>query len=285
MSTLLVGPWTGEFGHEIGVWQANARERARAYDHVIVGCVETSRDLYRDFANEFRIIPPDNNTSGLGRCDGSHVALIRQFAMEAHVKRIDWMKPERLKPCPEGFIRFGVHDPSLAFDVVIHAREMLKGTRGGDRRRCWRPEAWEALGAKLAERGLTVACIGLEDAASRIPVAADFRGCPLWLTMGLLASSRCLVGQTSGPIHLGILCGCPTVVWTDTNHRSGYTGRTNVDHLIHDWNPFNTPVTIFHGWDPDIDDILRGVAATHAKHPSAREADGPRHAMVAGPVQ
>lgn len=271
MKTLVVGPWPGEFGHEIGVWQANARERARKYDRVIVGCVKTSEALYQDFADEFWNIPSDHNTSGLGRCDQSHHKIIQSFAKTVQKEGADWMKPERLSPCPAGFKRFGSVRDWLKFDVVIHAREMVKGTKGGDRRRCWRLESWDRLGWTLESLGLKTACIGLPEVAVRIPLASDFRGCPLDLTMDLLRSSRCLVGPSSGPIHLGILCECPVVVWTDTNHRSGYTGRTNVDHLLLDWNPFDTPVKIIHGWNPDVSDILNKIEAVHdANHSQAR---------------
>lgn len=267
MKRLVVGPWCGEFGHEIGVWQANARERARQYDHVSVGCVPTSEALYQDFADEFWSIPPDHNTSGLGRCDKSHHAIIKSFARNVALVDADWMKPERLDPCPAGFKRFGSVREWLKFDVVIHAREMVKGTKGGDRRRCWRPLAWKELGHRLWALGIKTACIGLPDVALPIPGASDFRGCPLDLTMDLLRSSQCLIGPTSGPIHLGILCECPTVVWTDTKHRSGYTGRTNVDHLLRDWNPFSTPVFIIHGWNPDVSDIIRKIQVIHENHP------------------
>lgn len=263
---------SSEFGFEVALWQANARERARNYDRVIVGCVPTSEALYQDFADEFWSIPPDHNTSGLSRMDGSHTSIIRSFTKQVLREGADWMQPSRLKPATTGFIRFGSVRPWLKFDVVVHAREMVKGTHGGDRRRCWRPEAWDQLGWTLESLGLKTACIGLPEVAVRIPLASDFRGCPLDLTMDLLRSSRCLIGQTSGPIHLGMLCECPAVVWTDTKHRCGYTGLTNVDLLLRDWNPFGTPVTIIHGWDPDIGDILNKIKAVHdANHSQARK--------------
>ena len=52
-NTLIAGPWIGEFGWELFAWHAYIRRLSRHFSKTIIICRDNSRDLYRDFADEF----------------------------------------------------------------------------------------------------------------------------------------------------------------------------------------------------------------------------------------
>ena len=50
---LLAGPWVGEFGWELFVWQAYIRSLSEIYDETYVICRKSSEPLYKDFTDKF----------------------------------------------------------------------------------------------------------------------------------------------------------------------------------------------------------------------------------------
>lgn len=277
--TLYAGPWQGEFGFEIACWQANVRRAARNHKKVIVGCVPSSRALYADFATDFFDVPVDHNTTSDKRYDQAAAEKITA-AFGSKIRGGRWMQAKVMNPQAGDFIRYGKSHPGAAYDVVVHARDMVKGSKGGDRRRCAPREFWEALGHGLKARGLEVACVGLKECSLLIPHARNLRDADLRVMMDVIASSKVIIGPSSGPIHLAALCGCPQVVWTDTKHR-GAGGRTNVERLRRAWNPFGTAVKIIHtdqkevdgfSWIPEFEEVLAEIEEminAQAQNPAA----------------
>lgn len=270
--TLYAGPWCGEFGYEIMAWQANVREAAKGHDKVVVGCVPESRALYADFATEFWDVEFDHNTSGATRMDRTHVEVCRRFHDAAVSEGASTtILPPKLYGRHESrgeFIQYGDPSGHVAYDVLIHARDMVKGSKGGDRRRCATREFWEYLGEVLDH--MNVASIGLPDLSLCVPGTIDLRGISMQALMDTLSASKLVVGATSGPIHLAALCNCPQVVWTDT-HRliDGYTSKDRVEGI---WNPFRVPVQVIHvdygpekRWEPTIGSVLGAIGKLHER--------------------
>jgi hypothetical protein len=151
------------------------------------------------------------------------------------------------------FIKFGKKGNAPGADVVVHARKPI-GKRPGH---AWEPEHCDSVTRRLLERGRTVFAIGTSADAYCPSGAKDLRDVPLYFLMDTLASSRIIMGPSSGPMHLAALCGTPHLVWTDVAVYSavGATNRTRYERL---WNPFGTRVTVLdhEGWRPGIESVL-----------------------------
>ena len=277
---LAAGPYAGEFGFEIMTWQANIRRLAKGKDRVLIGCRPESRALYEDFATSFWDVPSNSfaaeNTSGCRRLDGGEKGLRRGFRA-AIPKGSCVVEPSICKPQDGDFIRYGInHAVTYGYDVVIHPRYMLKGTPPADCRRSTPMDWWDKLVWALNDNRLSIAAIGLTSCSLALTGVVDMRGMGLKFVMNPLASSRCMVGPSSGPAHLSALCGIPQVVWTDGTHVGGYDGTSNITKLEKTWNPFGTPARILHVsqkdnpkqyWIPDLDWVVANIMETvNASH-------------------
>jgi len=149
---------------------------------------------------------------------------------------------------PQKFIKFGQATATPQFDILCHARATKKHGHGDYN---WPLPNWEQLISKL-ER-YRIGSIGTEDGAYHIPGTADLRGLKLKALCDILASSRILVGPSSGPMHLGSLCGTPHIVWSGVKKSKS---RYEIE-----WNPFCTPVRMLMkwGWQPGVADILEEI--------------------------
>jgi len=245
MSKIALGPWCGEFGFEIMAWQANARQKASGYDEVVIGCVPSSRALYADFATKFWDVPFDPNTSGAKRCNKSEKAVEGNFRRAFHNHKIE---PGRVlrPPSKRWFRKYGKDHRGAKYDMLLHARHMIKGTGDKNLRRSAPQEWWDQFFADLRVgwpmRNVDVASVGLSGQSLHVAGTHDMRDVELPVLMDMMRSSKLIVGVTSGPIHLAALCDCPAVVWTDIGHRSGYDRLSNGEKLMEAWNPFNVPV-------------------------------------------
>jgi hypothetical protein len=259
--TLFVGPWLGEFGWELMNWQAWARKVSASYAKTIVCARESSRALYEDFYDEF--IP--HSLTATGNC---HVGFDVQpaSALEELCKRIpqqaDHLIPRRYVPrFEQEFVRLGIARTEDAVDVVIHARgrEFVAD-------RNWSLEEWQALCGSLLDRGLRIAAVGLRSATLPVEGVEDRRDISLQNTMDCMASSRLVIGPSSGPLHLASLCGTSHLVWTD--RRTYGMGKTSREKYESWWNPLETPVQVVaeYGFRPPVevirDQVLQALDST-----------------------
>lgn len=249
MKTLYAGPWVGELGWEIFGWQGAVRAMASDYDRVIVGCRPGHEALYRDFADGFRLLPSGSLTDRAHCEDQPEEQVSGYFEKAAGNPRNRWLQPQCFPPDGQRLIKYGKPDEKLRYDVVIHARRSDKFATD---ERNWPFENWCELATRIA--GLKTCSIGLAQQADYVPGTVNHLGVKLAEVMDMLASSRLIVGPTSGPIHLAALCGTPTVVWTNRSH-IGMKGMTNESRLREQWNPFRVPVDIIDGWQPSVDAI------------------------------
>ena len=255
--TLFAGPWIGEFGWEVMNWQPFLRWLAPQYKRVIVCIQEGNEALYQDFAHEFcyhtvegssncnrmiRINNPEELKRAKGLCQPDWESL--------NPVRIGWQPPTR-----KVFKPFGTFQEKIATDILFHPRG-----RDCKAYRNWSGKKWEELLAglslSLGKKG-RIGCIGIKNAT--LDVSGDFcdyRNIPLHQTLDLMASTRLVIGPSSGPMHLASLCKTPHLVWTDNQkYARGHTNRYKYETW---WNPFNTKVLVIDNmdFDPDIKAIL-----------------------------
>lgn len=259
MATLLAGPWVGEFGWELMVWQGYLRKIAKNYERVYVFGPVGHEVLYRDFSFAYF----GNKISGVKDC--YFCTSKEQVAKENQVIERDF-KGERLNPAmrlgkrpwtkeEQTFVRLGVAgEAGYEVSVLVHARAPIG--------KCPH-HAWglaHAAECVAALSGYSVASIGSPDGALYVPGTRDLRGVSLETLTNYMAGARVVVGPSSGPMHLASLCGTPHVVWTDDKVYSaiGATNRRRYEEL---WNPFGTACTVLdqQGWSPDCKSVVEAV--------------------------
>ena len=74
----------------------------------------------------------------------------------------------------------------------------------------------------------------------------------------LLISAKCIIGESSGAMHLASLYGCPQMIWADW-HTSHFTRDENFLRYTEYWNPFGTPVEFLdeYGANPEPEYIYK----------------------------
>ncbi|MFC1585527.1 glycosyltransferase family 9 protein [Fibrobacterota bacterium] len=252
---LFAGPWTGEFGWEIMNWQAFLRKLSRKYAMVIVSCREGNQALYRDFADEFIF----HDLKGTPECNMS-----RDLENPGERDRIraqipegaDWLPTVGWQPVTrKEFIRFGSTQSEVKTDILFHPRG-----RGFGADRNWDRQSWEDLLKLLHQRGFSLGCIGLRAATLEVEGEfTDYRDEPLDKVLDILASSRLVIGPSSGPMHLASICGTAHLVWTD---RKRYArGRTNRHKYEKWWNPFLTQTRVLDEWgfEPSVKKVEENI--------------------------
>ena len=255
---LLIGPWIGEFGWELFCWQSFMRVLVKKYQPSDVVCVTRKGHelLYRDFSktHNFELTSGKANMfmlEDMSDSDSSRIADLHEHykklgyevipPLPLHYKGTEVMSPFGFPISPE-FIRYGEKKEECSFDAIFHARS--RSLRSSDN---WDQDKWILLAKKAKEMGLKVACIGSLQESSSIDGTTDLRGIELEKLVDYLASSKLIVGPSSGPMHLATLCGCPQLVWSgNPNNKVRYEKE---------WNPFSTKVKYMDldegGWHPD----------------------------------
>ncbi|MEN9352772.1 MAG: hypothetical protein RL318_97 [Fibrobacterota bacterium] len=241
--TLFAGPWVGEFGWELMHWQGFVRKLAPRYRKVIVSCRAGQEALYADFAHEFVL----HDVRGTADCNrlltvDNPDELARILALVP--PGADLLRPLGAQPHErQTFIKFGTKQAELATDILFHPRG-----RGHGADRNWSRANWERLLELLQPLGLRIGCIGLTTATQELQ--GDFlelRDKPLSQTLDMMASTRLVVGPSSGPMHLASLCATPHLVWTDRKrYARGLTNRTKYENT---WNPHHAQAIVLDEWD------------------------------------
>ena len=109
-------------------------------------------------------------------------------------------------------------------------------------------------------KNLKVASIGISGEALHIPHSDNLMDIPLEKTADILASSSCILGTSSGPMHFASLCGCPQILISECVESGG---KDNERRYKYDWNPFETSVTLIkyenstkdNGWNPPVENV------------------------------
>lgn len=251
MDRLIAGPWIGEFGWELFNWHARIRYLSEYYVDTLVVCRENSAYLYEDFANDFVFIdtgdlPTENNV-----CHGWEWKNYENL-----IKDRKWENPKNLSFFLDGgvptignkrqkFIKFGNSKKTEA-QIIIHARNTNKCDTGY---RDWPKINWEKF-VEVFSNQYQIICIGTNSQSLHIENTIDLRNAPLELVSNTISNSKCIVGPSSGPIHLASLCGIPQIVWS-----GHYRNKYRYEKL---WNPFKTKVIYIDngGWQPSVELII-----------------------------
>lgn len=254
--TLFAGPYVGEFGWELFGWQGYLRSMSKDYDKVIIATRPLNHAIYGDFADEIVSYRPQGNKTRYTKCnDWVDPDFYDKFEFDdlipSQVMLVNW-KPSgyynvNRKYIPEGvkqkFVKYGKKKPNKGYDILVHARRTNKLKSGV---RNWGGGNWLQLVDRL--RGYHIASIGTSEGAMWVPGTDDLRDIGMGYLMDIMASSRLVMGGSSGPMHLASLCGTPHLVWSTPINRTRYT---------RDWNPFNTKCIFYdkEGFKPSVDSI------------------------------
>jgi hypothetical protein len=236
----LFGPWIGEFGWELMTWQAWCRRESKKFNKSYVVSFPDMKPLYEDFA-EF--IPHKHQGRALDWHRKENTDKV-QFDMPPDIT-VQILPPKQYRT--EGdFIQFGLPIDSYAY--LLHARGIARGGKN------YPPSKWAEIAKSLTG---TVASIG-SSFDYHIPGTVDMRDIPLNVLMDIMAGCDCVIGQSSGVMHLACLCGARTVVWGDSR---SYFGETLRERYTNTWNPFKTNVTFLFDdkWNPSPNDIIRAA--------------------------
>lgn len=266
MNGVIFGPWVGEFGWELFSWQAHCRSIARSYDFVITISRPGNSSIYHDFSDIFLPFEPPS-----GVVDSHMHSEVTDFNIEEFLKasvdlailaKFSWtyVPPQKIGHPPYDHWRAsvpvqGVGDviPNYRFlkgnisadqcvDIVVHARNRKIRTVDN-----WNVEKWEKVVSNLNQ--FSFASIGRTNSSDLIPGTVDYRDQDLCFVTGLLNSAKCIVGPSSGPLHLATLSGCPQVWWT-SNPRQNFPRYTST------WNPFIVESSMLQGSDPSVESVV-----------------------------
>lgn len=257
METILAGPWVGEFGWELFCWQGYLRHLSQN-NKVIVVSKKESKFLYEDFSSSFFEFDPNGMELDSFKCHdmkSDFSALKEQIKFDKYVDPRDGVvfycgKPHLCRNFYEQkFIKYGCMDGSKKYDILIHARSTKKC---GTHFRNWPEEKWNNLVLELKGKNLSIASVGSPNGATYINGTDNLLGCDLKELASVMASSKVIVGPSSGPMHYASLCGLSQVVWSESKNRTKY---------FKTWNPFNVKVK-FHdsdSWGANVKDVLKLV--------------------------
>lgn len=251
---LFAGPWVGEFGWELMNWQAALRALRPRVGHLTVCARASSQALYDDFCDEFiaHDIRGTSNTHAVFDIENPRELDRILKSIPAHAVHLP---PQRYIPRhAQHFIPFGMDAPKDGPELLIHARGNPR-----DAHRNWSADLWSELVQALGQNGIGVGSIGLSDQTCEVAGVEDFRDLPLKQTLRLMAGARCVLGPSSGPLHLASLCRTPHVVWTD--QRTYGMGKTSREKYESWWNPLKTPVHVIDEYEfqPPVSVVLEAV--------------------------
>lgn len=250
------GPWIGEFGWEIMTWVPYLRNLSHDYDKMYISTFEGVEALYTGFHCELEFVPH----KGQERTDDwmytAETAQEIRTCTDNHGIKVDIT--DHIKPIKEyrigakggvegEYVRYG--SPVVKdVGVLFHARGIEKGASKN-----WPREKWK----KLAENFPGARCIGSD--ADQIVTEFAWTTSDLSLLMDVIASAAVVIGQSSGVMHLALMCGTPIVTWGDCNN----FGDTLKNRYMETWNPFGTSVTwVGDTWDPEPEQIMEAIRPT-----------------------
>jgi hypothetical protein len=221
MKTLFAGPFEGEFGYELFEWQGKIRRLSKNYDKTIICSRKGHELLYQDFCHEFIPIesPYDgcsefNNPNSVTNADSiikNNDLCVDDVVTPHQLGSVKYNKKKRRKKfdlSKQDFVKYGIKKEDLNYDFVVHARA-FKGNKG---KRNWDQDKWNELisffkDKKVCSIGITGVAYYIENTENKLDISIK-------KLSNILASSKFIVGPSSGPMHLATLCGCKQVVWS-----------------------------------------------------------------------
>lgn len=244
MSRLIAGPWVGEFGWELFLWQVYVRSLSKYFNETICIGRSSSRYLYRDFCTKYidfnKRTGPSNmwlmNNFNLDKFDISKVVsisskdkiIIPNRFFKGHPSSVCYKDHQKFfgKNIKPKYVRFGQNKASNS--IIFHARNR-SAIRPEDN---WSLDNWKKLADLFGDK--KIYSIGTKNSSIHIPGTEDFRDKDLNQVCNIVSSANLIIGPSSGPIHLASLCGTNQIVWSKKiNNKIRYEKN---------WNPFFSKV-------------------------------------------
>lgn len=255
---LLAGPWVGEFGWELFCWQGFVRMLSPLFEKTIIISRPGHKYIYEDFCSEYIEFDPKSYKTRKHQC------FVIDPEVDSATDRVECSMESALELIKNirhdfyftGAINLKAEDKTIfrrqqfykydfksgdGYDLILHCRNKSTGSN-----RNWNSDNWTELYDSLP-KNLSVACIGNSEAL-HLHGTKDLRGLDVKQVVGVLNSSKLIVGPSSGPMHLASLCGMPHIVWGREDLRIVYESWWNpfdakaIYHSKDDWNP--SPSTI-----------------------------------------
>ncbi len=254
MSKLFIGPFVGEFGHELFCWQGVWRANASEYSHITVVCTPGKEILYKDFADKILTYKPQsyipNGPTNHGTTEDYPVPDYDcvYVGPNHQVTEYDGGAGGIYIPhLEQKFVKYGKKTDKDRYDYLIHARSTDKLNTNF---RNWNIDKWNTLVENLSGK---IGCIGTKDGSYYIDGTEDLRDTSLDKLCNILASSKVILGPSSGPMHLASLCSLPQIVWSGDWY--------NKKRYEIDWNPHNADVKYLStdDWDIEVKEVLDGI--------------------------
>tara|TARA_R110000851_G_scaffold108257_2_gene229343 strand:+ start:1622 stop:2491 length:870 start_codon:yes stop_codon:yes gene_type:complete len=256
IKTLVAGPWLGEFGWELFAWQGHLRTLSKSFDRTIIIAQGNTSLLYNDFSDTYLSFEPKNkNLSDCFHMKGyeynlvdvystlkenkiildknhTHYYLPRSFCNLSPMSGYNTVFPsgiEGIPPIKPSYIKFGEKTPTIENIIVFHARNRPQGPKVHN----WDIDKWKELCSLYNNAGYQTVSIGTLQSSFHVPGSLDKRNITMEETVSIIRNSRCVLGTSSGPMHLASLCNTPHIVWSIESNRQRYYTK---------WNPHVTPV-------------------------------------------
>jgi len=233
---LFAGPFVGEFGVELFMWQGHIRNMSDDFDKTIISSRYPHYFLYQDFCNDF--IPYDAksvNCDGFECIDQTEIPnihehfnptkVVRTVGLQSYLNDVNGTKQKFVS-----YYQNNSNEPNI--DVCICARFFNKGATTKVQRN-WKFDECVKVVNCLLDSGLRVASVGLSCSANYIPNTINYMDIKLRTLAKVLSNSKMIVGPSSGVMHFATLCKCPQVVWGEANLEQRYKDE---------WNPFDISV-------------------------------------------
>ncbi len=258
---MIAAPFLGEFGWEVALWVPWLRHQILFHykgRDLTVMCRPGHEYLYEDFATDFltfEVGAPTQIDCQQVWVDGHRLGKKDYLTMAAVAKRQRLVPKDTLTPIDLRVHWVGDAPPILKqaewrpygkpngrIGIALHARASKTNPD-----RNWSADKWRAL-AETIGTSCNLASVGHPDHALHVEGTEDLRGVSLKALCDLMACSNAVVGTSSGPMALAMLC-CTPVVWWSGNLKDQPRFRTA-------WNPFNVEeVQAATSWDPDVIEV------------------------------
>ena len=256
---LVAGPWLGEFGWEMFMWQARIRylQFTGEYDKIVCVIRNGHEMLYDDYCSDFAFLNTQGQKNGW-RLDEQKPTIPQPIKYELGFRYGDYETYEpnsRFNFVDQRFISFKKESTRPLYDLVFQCRSTEKLNTSY---RNWEKEKWEKV--RDTFDGLKIACVGSKEESMHIGGTDDLRGIPLSHLARTLSNSKLLIGPSSGTMHFGSLCECKHIVFTDKS--IAFEGRyTNRYRYETGWNPLGTKAIVLdeEGWRPSAETVIKCI--------------------------
>jgi len=259
----VLAPWGGELGWMVATWIPYLRLMSKKYNITVI-VQKAYAYLYEDFAYNILYKKWEGSTDRW-LINGKKPKLSKKFRKAYKGYRILSPRKER---CHKGykqgvFFKYGQGSPEPGYDVLIHARHIVKNDWID--KACHRPhnmsrKKWEEVVAHLKKKTSDIACIGTIDGSRTLTGVTDLRGISIKRLCGIMANSKVVIGESSGPLHLASHCGTPQVIITHSRFENSIASTNKKRYKIH-WNPFGIKCScvIHEKWSPPVEKIVGKV--------------------------